>query len=576
MTKSLENQPFCGERGFVDVPSDLTVRVDGRSFALHKFPLVSRCRRIRDLIGDSDPSRIELHAVGADAFELVARFCYGMSFDVTPANVAELWRVSDYLEMTEEYSVGNLRSQAEEFVDRVVCRSLAHCVEVLRHCDGGGRVTGKCVEAIASKACAEQMASSFSRLEYGDSGRLQMGKQKKGFEEGDSLWIDEISELGVDMYEKVIVAVKGRGVRPESIGASLMKFAEKKKVNIKWNFWNLQPTPLQKAAEGDPEGRRKAVEMIVGLLPAERGAVPMSFLFGILRSAMILDCSSSTRLDLERRIGLQLDAAELDDLLMIPSISRNGETATLFDVDAIHRILAVFCQNEERDDSDDGSEAGSPAAARTSLRKACALIDGYLAEIAPDANLRMGKFMEIASTLPPHGRLVHDGVYRAVDVYLKAHQNLSDLDRKRLCKLIDFRKLSQEAAAHAAQNERLPLQSIVQVLYHEQIRLRNSLFSCSSYSDDDRTTTNSNGSVKPNNQQPSWRARSRSTAVSSPGENYASLRKENVELKFELARMRTRLNDLENDRVAGKNVNKSRSRKLMGSFSKKIARVFFA
>lgn len=57
----------------------------------------------------------------------------------------------------------------------------------------------------------------------------------------------------------------------------------------------------------------------------------------------------------------------------------------------------------------------------------------------------------------------------------------------------------------------------------------------------------------------------------SPRDNYASLRRENRELKLELARLRMRLNDLEKDHVCMKrNMERSSSRKLMNSFSKKI------
>ena len=98
-----------------------------------------------------------------------------------------------------------------------------------------------------------------------------------------------------------------------------------------------------------------------------------------------------------------------------------------------------------------------------------------------------------------------------------------------MTKLIDFQRLSQEAGAHAAQNERLPLQSVVQVLYIEQVRLRNSVIS-----DDSAINVNAK------------------SAVGSPRDNYASLRRENRELKLELARLRMRLNDLERDHISMK------------------------
>ena len=145
-------------------------------------------------------------------------------------------------------------------------------------------------------------------------------------------------------------------------------------------------------------------------------------------------------------------------------------------------------------------------------------------------------------------------------MHVQAHQSLPDADRKNLCKLIDFQKLSQEAGAHAAQNERLPLQSIVQVLYFEQLRLRNSL--CCSFADEDH---------KPVHHQ-SWRISSGAlSAAMSPKDNYASLRRENRELKLELARMRMRLNDLEKEHVCMKrDMVKSHSHKFMSSDRKSV------
>jgi hypothetical protein len=50
------------------------------------------------------------------------------------------------------------------------------------------------------------------------------------------------------------------------------------------------------------------------------------------------------------------------------------------------------------------------------------------------------------------------------------HSGLGKSDKKRLCGLMDCKKLSPDACAHAVQNERLPLRIVVQVLYHEQTR----------------------------------------------------------------------------------------------------------
>ncbi|KAI3678711.1 hypothetical protein L6452_38014 [Arctium lappa] len=550
---------------FRDVPSDITIEVNGTAFALHKFPLVSRSGRIRKLVSEHrEPviSRVELLCLpgGRETFELAAKFCYGINFEITPSNVAQLCCVSDYLEMNEDFSNNNLGSRADEYLNYVVCQNLEMSVEVLNQCENllpladELKIVSRCIDAVASKACVEQIASSFSRLEYSSSGRLHMSRQKC---EAD-WWIKDLSILRIDLYQRVIVAMKCRGVRPESIGESLMNYAQKELTK--------KPNSQLKVAMGDgsSDNERLVVETIVSLLPVEKLAVPLSFLFGLLRSAVMLDCTVACRLDLERRIGSQLDIATLDDLL-IPSFRHASDT--LFDIDTVHRILVNFSQQDDTDDDQDGSvfeSDGLDSPSETALFKVSKLVDNYLVEIAPDVNLKLSKFVAVAESLPAHARTVHDGLYRSIDVYLKAHQGLSELDKKKLCKLIDFQKLSPEAGSHAAQNERLPLQSIVQVLYIEQLRLRNALY-CSELGD---------GHKLPVHHQ-SWRINSGAlSAAMSPKDNYASLRRENRELKLELARLRMRLNDLEKEHVCMKmNMEKSNSRKFMSSFSKKISKL---
>lgn len=392
-----------------------------------QFPLVSRSGRIRKLVSehrDTDISRVELLSLpgGAECFELAAQFCYGVNFEITAGNVAQLCCVSDYLEMSDEYSKNNLGSRAEEYLNSVVCKNLEMCVEVLQQCENllpladELNIVTRCVDSIASKACVEQIASSFSRLEYSSSGRLHMSKHTKS--EGD-WWIEDLQVLRIDLYQRVIAAMKCRGVRPESIGAALVSYAQKELIK-KSCLWNQPSQSKVDILSVTSEHERLVVETIVSLLPVEKFAVPLTFLFGLLRSAVMLDCTVASRLELERRIAAQLDIATLDDLL-IPSFRHAGDT--LFDVDTVHRILVNFSQQEDsEEDMDDGSlfEADSPPSpSQTSLFKVSSLVDNYLAEIAPDANLKLNKFIAVAETLPEYARTLHDGLYRAIDIYLK-------------------------------------------------------------------------------------------------------------------------------------------------------------
>lgn len=58
---------------------------------------------------------------------------------------------------------------------------------------------------------------------------------------------------------------------------------------------------------------------------------------------------------------------------------------------------------------------------------------------------------------------------------LQAHPTLSEHERKRLCRVMDCQKLSLDACMHAAQNERLPLRVVVQVLFSEQVKISNAI-----------------------------------------------------------------------------------------------------
>lgn len=75
---------------------------------------------------------------------------------------------------------------------------------------------------------------------------------------------------------------------------------------------------------------------------------------------------------------------------------------------------------------DRSGSLGSPS--QTALVKVSKLVDNYLAEIAPDANLEVNKFIAIAKTLPSDARTSHDGLYRATDVYLKVSKFFINLE----------------------------------------------------------------------------------------------------------------------------------------------------
>jgi hypothetical protein len=137
----------------------------------------------------------------------------------------------------------------------------------------------------------------------------------------------------------------------------------------------------------------------------------------------------------------------------------------------------------------------------------------------------------------------------------QVHPNIKEAERYRMCKAIDCQRLTPDACSHAAQNERLPVQMAVQVLYFEQLRLRSAIQATGT------TTTTTNTSIGGAHDAALFfgcaaaAAAPRSgsgvgSGAMSPRDSYASVRRENRELKLEVARMRMRLTDLEKDQVS--------------------------
>lgn len=163
--------------------------------------------------------------------------------------------------------------------------------------------------------------------------------------------------------------------------------------------------------------KRVVLETLVSLLPRERNAMSVSFLSMLLRASIYLETTVACRLDLEKRMAMQLGQAVLDDLL-IPSYSFTGDT--LFDVDTVQRIMSNYLESQmgnhlvynNRDD-----EYFSPP--QSDMERVGKLMENYLAEIATDRNLSVPKFTSMAELIPEQSRPTEDGMYRAIDIYLK-------------------------------------------------------------------------------------------------------------------------------------------------------------
>ncbi|KAL8461066.1 hypothetical protein ACS0TY_032521 [Phlomoides rotata] len=525
------------------------------SFHLHKFPLLSRSGVMERLIAGSSEGEegcaIKLPDVpgGAKTFELVAKFCYGVKLELTAANVVYLRCAAEHLEMTEEYGEGNLISQTETFFNQVVLRNWKDTLKALETCDDvlsyaeELHIPRRCIDSLAAKARTDPTLFGWPMVEHGGPMQSPGGSVLwNGISTGarpkhssSDWWYEDASTLSLPLYKRLISAMESSGIKQEIIAGSLYSYAKKylpglnrrQGANESSNR-HIQVGSVTSLSEGD---QKLLLEEMDRLLPMQKGLVSTKFLFGLLRTAKILRASPSCISSLEKRIGMQLDQATLEDLLM-PNLSYSMET--LYDVDCVHRILEHFLIMDQAvggaspGSIDDGQIMGSPSL--TPITMVAKLIDGYLAEVAPDVNLKLGKFQSLAAAVPEYARPLDDGLYRAIDVYLKSHPWLAESDRELLCRLMDCQKLSLEACTHAAQNERLPLRIIVQVLFFEQLQLRTSIAGCFLVSD------NLDGSRQ-----------LRSGLVGQNEGGWATAVRENQVLKVGMDNMRMRVSELEKE-----------------------------
>ncbi|URD91139.1 BTB POZ domain-containing protein [Musa troglodytarum] len=270
--------------------------------------------------------------------------------------------------------------------------------------------------------------------------------------------------------------MEAKGMKPENVAEALIYSAKRSLPGLSGGSTAARMTPGISISAASESEQRVFLEEIVDLLPMNKGVISTRFLLRLLRTAMILRASPSCRENLERRTGAQVEEAALEDLL-IPSLGPSVET--LYDVDCVQRILVHFMQlNQSAVTSSaivDEGQSITSSSSPTPMAMVARLVDVYLAEVAADVNLKLHKFLSLASAVSDYARPLDDGIYRAIDVYLKSHPWLTESEREQICQLINCQKLSLEACTHAAQNERLPLRLVVQVLFFEQLHLRSSI-----------------------------------------------------------------------------------------------------
>jgi hypothetical protein len=417
-----------------ELVSDVTVRIGTTKFYLHKFPLLSKCARFQKMIPTTGDENIEIHIHdipgGAKAFEICAKFCYGMIVTLNAYNVIAARCAAEYLEMHETVDKGNLIYKIEVFLSSSIFRSWKDSIIVLgttkAHLPWSEdlKLVSHCIDSIASKASTDtskvEWSYSYNRKKLPTENGLDLewnGVKKQQFVPHD-WWVEDLADLDIDSYKQVITAIKTKGMVPKDvIGEAIKAYTYKK----------LPSLSKVSMVHGDAKVRAMLVT-ITCLLPSEKGSVSCSFLLKLLKATNLLKCGELCRKELMKRIGRQLDEASVSDLL-IPTV--DGET-TVYDIDMILSIVEEFVRQDSKNaQKHNGGEVDSHVQAPSaSMIKVAKVVDGYLAEVAKDPNTPILKFIHLAETMSINSRPVHDGLYRAIDMYLKVLLQISTSNQK--------------------------------------------------------------------------------------------------------------------------------------------------
>ncbi|XP_022843763.1 BTB/POZ domain-containing protein NPY5 isoform X2 [Olea europaea var. sylvestris] len=479
-----------------ELSTDIIINVGSVKFYLHKFPLLSKSSRLQKLIAstiDENNDTIDIHDMpgGPAAFEICAKFCYGMIVTLNAYNVVAARCAAEYLEMYETVEKGNLIYKIDVFLTSSIFRSWKDSIVVLQTTKSlipwseELKVVSHCVDSIATKASIDpskvEWSYTYSRkkLPSENGNESHWNGVKKQQMVPKDWWVEDLCELQIDLYKQVITTMKTKErMSADVIGESLKAYALRR-----------LPGFITGTIQGDDFAKcRCMVDTISWLLPAERNSVSCSFLLKLLQASIALECGEMGRKEIMQRIAEQLDEATDCDLLFH---SPTGETA-LYNIDIVHDLVKQFVMKHgARIDGSCGNEFQEICTKFTSADskiKVARLVDDYLAQAARDSSLPLSKFVDLAELVSGFPRPTHDSIYRAIDMFLKEHPSLSKSEKKRICRLMDCKKLSAEACTHAVQNERLPLRVIVQVLFFEQTRATASSGSCS--------TTDLHGSIR--------------------------------------------------------------------------------
>eukprot|EP00850_Spirogloea_muscicola_P005034 SM000022S07248 [mRNA] locus=s22:699227:704156:- [translate_table: standard] len=448
--------------------SDLLVSIGGVEYSVHKFPLYSKTDYFSRIAKDDEASgKTHVEVVGLPGtehvFKLVANFCYGLSLNIDPSNIAQLrcagelqlpafsydqlclklQELATYLHMDDDTRSGmgyegNLVSWAEQYLQeylkdwRKAAIILQACGTLQPIATNLGLVS-RCVDALTA-ASAQQykeealltepifMAQPILDLQLDMFKRLTEGLRENGVPEADiSRLIEAYGHRWLPDLTQLLVLI-------ESSQANTSKFSE----------W------------------RNTLEVLAQLLPRDKSAISMAHILRLLRMSMALKTSKDSRSQLHKRAGEHFNQANVADLLLL-------------EISDVQGLVTRFISEEHVSML---SEAGK------AVQAAAALVDSYLQEASKDVKgVNIVSFKSLATCLPPESRPSHDALYWAIASFVDANgQTLTAVSREHdlldLLNILSAARFSEAVAEHASKYKAWPLPFVADVLVWQKLYYR--------------------------------------------------------------------------------------------------------
>lgn len=330
----------------------------------------------------------------------MSKFCYNSGrIEITPSNISLLHCAAQFMEMKNSISANhNLLEQTEKSIEEMSYWTWSELLTALKRCqvslpasDSSG-ILEKCLDSLVGRLSLTTELSPCPSTSSPDSSGFRFSCDTKSTESLKAIssratwWFEDLLVLNPVLVEMLIKSMVFQKFDHHILSRFLFYYHKSK-------FFTVSC-----------EEKCKIIETVIDMLYSlDQNCVSCKSLFGILRVALNLKINKSSMNKLESMIGLQLDQATLDNLLVQSPYGMNY----LYDVNLVLRFLKAFLC--------DGLRQISPVR----LSKVATLMDLYIAEVAPDPYLKPSKFLSLMMALPDSSRDSYDELYRATDMYLE-------------------------------------------------------------------------------------------------------------------------------------------------------------